>query len=129
MRAQPVIVRGTVYPSQAAAGRAFGLTRNVVATLLARHGHLDMLGTGNKGRRPSNSRPVVIHGHSFTSLADASRKLGLSESQMQRWCSNQSHPYFSDLILGAVMRLDARKTAAAFKDAEMTDRISRRAVA
>lgn len=127
MRAQPVIVRGTAYPSQAAAARAFGLTRNVVATLLARHGHLDMLGTGNKGRRPANSRPVVIYGRTFPSLAAASRSLGLSAHQMQRWCANQSRPYFRDLILSALMAADARKTRAALKDADMIDRIGRAA--
>lgn len=102
----PCIVRGVRHESQMAAAKAHGVTPSVVATLLARHGHLDNLGTGNRGLN-GKSRQTVVMGHTFASRAAAARALGLSRAQLYRWLRAPTDPRLADLVLGAVMRLDA----------------------
>ena len=118
-----------VYPSQAAASRHLGLSKRTIAHHLNTHGNLDRAGMGQ--RRPwatqNAAKPVSVYGHVFPSRRKAAAALGLSENQIKRWLARPDHPYFVDLILGAVMRLDSRRTAAALKDADMIDRIGGKA--
>ena len=104
----PCIVRGARYDSQKEAAKAHGVTPSVVATLLARHGHLDSLGMGNRGIN-GKSRQTVVMGHAFPSRAAAARALGMSRTQFYRCLRETANPHFQDLLIGAVMRLDARK--------------------
>lgn len=125
---RPVVVRGKFFPSQKAAAQFFRVRPNVVSTLLARWGHLDTLGTGQARRKSSNSaKPITVHGHEFPSRVAASRALGVCVKALRGWDRNPDDPRYADIILGAVMRVDARETAAALKGAKMTDRITRRA--
>lgn len=70
---QPTLIRGTVYPSQAAAARAIGVHHATVHQALER-GKPDGIGAGLIGRP---GIPCYINGKSWPSRAAAARAIGV----------------------------------------------------
>ncbi len=70
----PVRIRGVDYPSQAAAARALGVTRNTVNCALER-GDIDSIGLWVVPKTP-----VTIRGVEYESASAAARALNLSPS-------------------------------------------------
>ena len=127
----PVRIRGKVYPSITAAARAFRVKPCTVSSQLARYGHADGVGLGCASPRHNavghHVKPVTIHGRSFPSIKTAADFFEVSYSWLYKALTKDSPPNWNDRLLAALMAADARKTAAAFKDAEMADRINKRA--
>ena len=123
--AMPCRINGKVYPSQIRAAYDLGVRPSTISNAI-RRGHEDRVATGlgrlgnkNAGRR------VSLFGLSWPSRKDAAADLGMSRYRLQRLL-DAGTPEASDALLSAKMALDARKTAAAFKAAEMVDRFGKR---
>lgn len=127
----PVRIRGKVYPSITAAARAFRVKPCTVSSQLARYGHADGVGLGCKSPRHNGTghhvKPVTIHGRTFPSIKAASDFFGVSYSWLYKALTKDSPSNWQDRLLAALMAADARKTAAALKDAEMIDRFGKKA--
>ena len=76
----PTDIRGVVYPSQAAAGRALGVTATTVHQAV-QNGFLEFVGLGLKNRI---GKPRHMNGRDFPSLAEAGRQLGVSPGTVAR---------------------------------------------
>lgn len=72
----PVIIRGTLYPSQSAAARALGVAQAVVFRALDR-GTADNVGLGR-------SKPVTIDGTEYPSVTAAAAALGRAKSTISK---------------------------------------------
>lgn len=111
--------RGREYVGMRAVARAAGVHHRSISYHLRVHGHLDRLGAGQKRKAPqSAARGVVAHGRAWPSRAALARDLGVSGPTISRWLAH--HP---DRLLAALMAADARKTAAAMREAQMIDTI------
>ena len=77
MKAIPITIRGTEYPSQIAAARALGVTRQCVSIALKDNRSLDRIGTGVK------AVPVTVYGVKYPSYAAAGRALGVSTAAVR----------------------------------------------
>lgn len=103
--------QGQHYVGMQAVADAAQVTRRTVVYHLARHGHLERLGSG-RGGYPDNgaslrvlrSRPIM----GFPSIAAICRHTGTPKSTMQRWLRVGE----ADRILAALMAADARRAAA-----------------
>jgi len=126
MRAGVYLWRDQTYIGQEAVALAAGVAPQTVADHLRVHGNLDRLGIG-RGRHGNYAaqaaKPLTVGPCSYPSIAAFARAVGLKPKCVQRWVRNGR----ADRLMAAHMAADARKTRAAFKDAEMTDRITRRA--
>lgn len=129
----PVRIRGEVYPSITAAAHAFRVKPSTVSSQLARYGTADGVGLGCKSPRHNSTghhvKPVMILGRDFPSIKAASDFFGVSYSWLYKALTKDSPSNWHDRLLASLMAADARRTAAALKSADMTDRISRRAAA
>jgi len=128
MRAGVYLWRDQTYIGQEAVALAAGVAVQTVQYHLLHHGNLDRLGVGHQCNWPKDGRgarkcPVAKFGREWPSISALARDIGKSEAQVRRWLNAGD----DDRLLAALMAADARRTAAAMRDAEMTDRISRRA--
>lgn len=122
-RAGIYLWRGREYVGMRAVAQAAGVTKSTVLYHLVTYGHLDRLGTGQRRRKPQNAaRTVVAHGRLWPSRVALARELGVSPPTASRWLAH--HP---DRLLAALMAADARKTAAAMREAQMIDTIRKAA--
>lgn len=82
---KPVAVNGQVYPSQAAAARAFGVSAAQVS-LLVRAGRADEIRAEGRLRghkRGGGKSPVLVRGTLYPSQAAAARALGVHPKTLQ----------------------------------------------
>lgn len=78
----PVRIRGVVYPSMAAAARAFGLSITPIQSALD-SGRIDEIGiVFRKGGRPR--APCLYRGKAYPSVTDAARSCGVSKSAVSK---------------------------------------------
>ena len=77
---KPVEIRGTWFPSMAAAADAHGVTRSTVCNAAA-IGRLDTVGIG-PGRISSKPKQVVYKGKSFPSVKAAAEYYGMHYNTM-----------------------------------------------
>ena len=83
---KPITIRGVEYPSQAAAGKALGISHNrVYKAALA--GRKESLGLGLPGCVKATV-PVTIRGVSYPSLHAAAKALGIAQSNLSRMRRN-----------------------------------------
>lgn len=120
--------RNRDYHGIRAVASAAGVTPHVVSYHLNRHGNLDRLGVGSqcgwpKDGRGARKRPVERFGRSWPSMSDLARHLGRPVTTIKLWLDTGD----DDRLLAALMAADARKTRAALKDADMIDRIGKKA--
>ena len=116
--------RGKIYIGQAAVAKAAGVTPPTVSALLHKHGNLDRLGTGRQNNWPKDGRgarrvPVARFGRSWGSATDLAREARRPLSTILYWLKH-GH---DDRLLAALMAADARRTAAAMREAQMIDTI------
>lgn len=98
----------TVYPSQADARRSIGVSKTTIAYHLDTYGDLRRVGMGKvRSGNQSAAKPIVVMGHEFPSRIAAARALGISRTRFFLWLRSPTDPRLADLVLGAVMRLDA----------------------
>lgn len=111
--------RGKTYIGQRAVAKAAGVSRHVVSYHLWRNGHLDNLGIGHVSGWPAggNRRAVSKFGREWPSIAALAREIGRPVQTVQRWIAQAN----DDRLLAALMAADARKTAAAMREAQMID--------
>lgn len=112
----PVRVRGVVYTDADAAAKALGVSTSAVTLALAR-GSIDRVGLPRRAREDrsvyaSRSRPVVIGGARFPSMAAASRALGFHDGYVSGVLGRGSARQRERLV-GAAMAWMARQGRAA----------------
>lgn len=78
---RPVTIRGVQYESQAAAGRAFGVSSGAIYKRIKR-GTLDDCGINDRGGK--EKCPVLIRGVLYESQSEAARVLGSTQSNISR---------------------------------------------
>lgn len=76
----PVMVRGTLYPSQKACARAHGVNVSTLRSHFERWGHLDRLGL----KRSLTSKPVEVDGIVYPSRTAAVRQTGIPMATLVR---------------------------------------------
>ena len=110
--AVPVMVRGTLYPSIAAAAQALGVMPSTISGHLRRHGHCDFVGLGQKSpahnRDAHRTAPISIHGRRFPSIKAASDYLGVPYGWLYKAIRTGRPANAGDRILAALMRADAQ---------------------
>lgn len=107
----PCEVRGKVFPSLRAAAKALQVKPNTISTHLAKHGHLDFVGTGSGGSRRwsmHRAKPVDVWGHHFPSKKALAAHIGVPVGTVIGWL-NGSVKCGSDRLMAALMQADARK--------------------
>lgn len=109
-----VDVRGKIYPSVRAVCEEFGLTPNAVYSSMSRgRTHTLGLGTGAravfKGGRP---REFEFGGVKFSSMAEASRFLGLHPRTVSTIMRRKSSVGIQNMMLRMMKRLAEQETAA-----------------
>lgn len=114
--------RDQTYIGQKAVALAAGVAPKTVAGHLRAHGNLDRLGVG-RGRHASHaaplSKPISDGRTQYPSIAAMARAAGVRPRTAQRWVRDGKH----DRLMAALMAVDARKTAAAMREADMIDNI------
>ena len=114
--------RDQTYLGQDAVALAAGVAPQTVADHLRVHGNLDRLGVG-RGRHASHkapaSKPISDGSTEYPSIAAMARAAGVRPKTAQKWVRNGQR----DRLLAALMAADARKTAAAMREAQMIDTI------
>lgn len=77
---------GVVWPSQSACARAHGVSPSAVSSHLERHGNLNLMACGMRGRngRAAKSKPLDIDGRTFASQSDLARQLGTTRQVINR---------------------------------------------
>lgn len=111
--------RGREYHGMRAVAEAAGVRHGNVSYHLRVHGHLDLMGTDRRGaKNRGGSKPVNAAGRRWPSRGALARELGVCVPTISRWLAH--HP---DRLLAALMAADARKTAAAMREAQMIDTI------
>lgn len=84
----PVTIRGTLYPSQAEAARALGVSKAVINSA-KRGGTLDFVGLGPAmGERSGGAKgrkPVTLNGTTFSSMSEAAASIGISVSELSMY--------------------------------------------
>ena len=123
-RAGIYLWRGREYVGMRSVARAAGVTKAAVRYHLERHGNLDRLGAGQSrkgypGWRPGNIAPVDKFGRHWPSQRALAREVGRPEGTVSWWLRLG----YDDRLLAALMAADARKTAAAMREAQMIDTI------
>lgn len=123
-RAGIYLWRGREYVGMRAVARAAGVTKAAVRYHLERHGNLDRLGAGQSrkgypGWRSGNFAPVDKFGRHWPSQRALAREVGRPEGTVSWWIREG----YDDRLLAALMAADARKTAAAMREAQMIDTI------
>lgn len=120
------IWRGQTYIGQEAVAAAAGVAPQTVADHLRVHGNLDRLGTG-RGRHGNHAspaaKPLTVGPCSYPSIAAFALSVGVRPKAAQRWVRDGR----ADRLMAAQMAADARKAAAALRDADMIDRLGRKA--
>lgn len=120
--------RNREYHGIRAVASAAGVTPHVVSYHLNRHGNLDRLGIGRVGNWPKDGRgarkrAVERFGREWPTMTDLARYVGRPVTTVKLWLDNGD----DDRIFAALMAADARKTRAALRDADMIDRIGKKA--
>jgi hypothetical protein len=118
----PVRIRGTDYPSAAAAARALGVSVSTVRVAI-QLGRPDRVGLRSKAPNPMFCKPVVIAGLRFPSMAEASRALGFASAYvshvLRRGSARQREKLF-----GAAMALRVKREAEARATRERAGRVA-----
>lgn len=114
--------RGREYHGMRAVAEAAGVTKSAVRYHLETHGNLDRLGAGQSrkgypGWRSGNFAPVHKFGRYWPSQRALAREVGRPEGTVSWWI-REGH---DDRLLAALMAANARKTAAAMREAQMID--------
>lgn len=113
---------GTVFPSQAAACRAFGISKTTLRYHLDTHGNLSRFGMGKSRPGCANAKkPLTIGGATWPSRMEAAEALGISYSQIRRWASPSATPAMREQLAAAVMRWLALRDAPALFERDMVD--------
>lgn len=123
-RAGIYLWRGREYVGMRAVAQAAGVTKAAVRYHLETHGNLDRLGAGPSrkdcpGWRSGNFSPVDKFGRRWPSQRALAREIGRPEATVSWWLRLG----YDDRLLAALMAADARKTAAAMREAQMIDTI------
>ena len=111
--------RGQTYIGAQAVAAAAGVVPSTVISMLNKHGNLDRLGMG-RGKHHTNRsggqnrKPVARFGRKWPSLTALADEVGHSISTVTRWLVRGD----DDRLLAALMAADARRAAAALKQAE-----------
>ena len=71
---KPVTIRGTTYPSHAAAADALSITQQAIRSAV-RFGKLETVGLNPRGK--GHGKPITIDGVLYKSLYEASHKLNI----------------------------------------------------
>jgi hypothetical protein len=106
-----VSIRGTIYPSQKEAARAFGIGPSAIAQSLRRNGHCDRVGLGNTqtGNTNAIARPIVLFGHRYRSVKSAADALGISRPAIKRFLLDpKRYAATGERIYGALMAADSQ---------------------
>jgi hypothetical protein len=78
---KPVTIRGTTYPSHAAAADALRITQQAIR-FAVRYGRLETVGLNPRGK--GHGFPITIDGVLYPSLYEASRKLDIPYESLRR---------------------------------------------
>ena len=108
---------GQRFPSQAAACRAFGISKTTLQYHLNTHGDLSRFGMGKSRPNCQNAaKALTIGSLTWPSRAAAAGDLGISYHQLIHWISPKASPVMRDKLAAAMMRhiavLDAEAYAA-----------------
>ena len=109
----PCEAGGRSFPSLRVAAKALGVKPNTLSTHLAKHGHLDFVGTGKSGpRRWSKHRaaPVDVWGHHFPSKKALAAHIGVPVGTVIGWL-NGSVKSGPERLMAELMRADVRRAA------------------
>lgn len=119
--------RGKTYRGLHSVAKAAGVTFSAVSRHLERNGNLDTLGMGPRGgdRLGPNApgKPVEKFGKSWPSIAAVARDSGRNRTTIKWWLERGD----DQSLLAALMAAEARKAAAAMREAEMMHRQARKA--
>lgn len=120
----PVMIRGEVFPSAAAAADHFGIDVTTVYGAVA-NGRADQIGLG-RGKRPKENRKngrareFAIGGVTYPSMADASEALGFARNYLAKTL-RVGKERAKARVLRAAMAASASATSRALKASEMAD--------
>lgn len=111
--------RGDDYLGRETLAKAAGVNVKTIDYHLRRHGHLELLGTGNTGRKPSGpAKPEKIFGEEWPSITALAADLGIRRATVSRMVNHDR-----EKLMVALMAREGRRTKAAMQDAEMIDRV------
>lgn len=103
---------GQNFPSQAAACRAFGISRTTLQYHLNTHGDLSRFGMGKSRPNCQNAaKALTIGSLTWPSRAAAARDLGISYYQLIHWISPKASPIMREKLAAAMMRHIAARDA------------------
>lgn len=83
MMRQPCRIRGTVYPSQAAAARALGVHPQTICQALQR-GTEDRIGLCKAQGTSGPHRPIMMNGTTWPSISAAARGIGVHPANVYK---------------------------------------------
>lgn len=98
---------GRVFPSQAAAARALGVSKSAVSAQLERYGNLSNLGKRPLGRPYGGKKPVKVGSREWPSRSALARYLGRHDNCVRDWLKRGR----ADLLIAALMKADAQMAA------------------
>ena len=112
--------RGDDYLGRETLAKAAGVHVKTIDYHLRTYGNLDLLGTGNSGRKPPGPvKPTKLFGKEWPSVTALAADLGIHRSLVSRMVNHDR-----EKLLAALLTQEGRKTKAAMLTAEMVDRVA-----
>lgn len=113
----PVRIRGTVYPSIAAAAEALGIDQSIICHHLRTYGHADLVGLlkrgGQRGKGGDHLKnPVHLCGRTWESRVALAKEIGWPRSRVSRALCRQGNHRLRANLLEAIMLADAEAARA-----------------
>ena len=112
--------RGDDYLGRETLAKAAGVNIKTIDYHLRKHGNLDLLGTGNTGRKPVGpAKPTKLFGKEWPSVTALAADLGTRRATVSRMVNHDR-----EKLLAALLAQEGRKTKDAMRAAEMVDRVA-----